>query len=77
MKIKDLIAQLQEEDQEAPVLMQYYTAAHAAIPEDKFEAVADYLLDNQNFLEDIHEVFSGWMTEALDIVDELEEEGKN
>jgi hypothetical protein len=75
MKIKDLIAQLQEEDQEAPILFEYYTAAHAAIPEDKFEGVADYLLGNQNFLEDIHEVFSGWMTEALDIVQTIEEEG--
>lgn len=72
MKIKDLIAQLQEEDQEAPVLMQYYTAAHAAIPEDKFEAVADYLQDNEPFLEEVHDLFSDYMDQALGFIEEGE-----
>jgi hypothetical protein len=75
MRIKHLIAELQEEDKEAAVLVQYYTVDHAAIPEAYFEAVAEYLQGNDNFLEDIHEVFTSWMTEALDIVQELEEEG--
>jgi hypothetical protein len=76
MKVKDLIAQLQEEDQEAPLVVQYYTSAHAAIPEAHFEAVAIVMMNSEAFLEEAHELFSDWMALTNErLIKDLTKEG--
>ena len=76
MKVRDLIAQLQEEDQEAPLVVQYYTSAHAAIPEAHFEAVAIVMMNSEAFFEKAHELFSAWMALTNErLIKDLTEEG--
>jgi hypothetical protein len=44
-----------------PLLWQFYSSKHAAIPADDFEEVAKDLQDNPVFLEELHELISEWM----------------
>jgi hypothetical protein len=53
---------------DTPLLWQFYSSDHAFIPEDQFAEVAYRLMDNQVFLEDLHEFLSEWMELTLDQV---------
>jgi hypothetical protein len=46
---------------DTPMLWQYYTAEHAAIPEAHFEAVAHVLQNSPVFLEELHQFMSEWL----------------
>jgi hypothetical protein len=46
---------------DTPMLWQYYTAEHAAIPEAHFEAVAHVLQNSPVFLEELHQFMSDWL----------------
>jgi len=52
---------LKEYRDDTPLLWQFYASEHAAIPEADFEAVSESLMNNQVFLEDLHEFLSDWM----------------
>jgi hypothetical protein len=41
---------------------------------DEFEEVSNYLMNNDSFGEESAEFFSAWMSEAMSIIEELEEE---
>jgi hypothetical protein len=78
--VQDLIKMLQTEyDPTQAIVFQYFTAEHAKMEEEEFVEVADYLMDNESFGEETSEMFSGWITEAQDVLateedDEDEEE---
>lgn len=57
-KLKEL---LKDYSDDTPLLWEFYTSDHAAIPASDFEAVANYLMDDQVFLEDHHEFISEWL----------------
>jgi hypothetical protein len=46
---------------DTPMLWEFYTAHHAAIPEENFEAVAHLLMNSEVFLEDLHQFMSEWL----------------
>lgn len=56
---------------ETPMLWQFYTAEHAAIPEENFEAVAHLLMNSDEFLEDHHQFMSEWLEIANKKLTEL------
>lgn len=64
-KLKEALKDYRDD---TPLLWQFYASDHAAIPEDQFEEVAYRLMDNQVFLEDLHEFLSEWMELTLDQV---------
>ena len=57
----ELIEQLKKYETATPLLWQFYAAEHAAIDPKHFRAVANELMDNQVFLEDLHQFISEWM----------------
>jgi hypothetical protein len=52
---------LKEYKDDEPLLWQFWSAEHADIPEDHFEAITIYLQDSPVFLEELHELMSEWM----------------
>lgn len=70
-KLKEALKDYRDD---TPLLWQFYASDHAAIPEDQFEEVAYRLMDNQVFLEDLHEFLSEWMELTLD---QVKNGGKN
>ncbi len=60
----ELIEQLKQYPTATPLLWQFYAAEHAAIDTKHFSAVANYLMANDVFLEDLHEFISEWMAAA-------------
>jgi hypothetical protein len=74
-QVQDLIKMLQKEyDPTQAIVFQYFTAEHAGLEEEEFVEVADYLMDNESFGEETSEMFSGWITEAQDVLATEEEE---
>lgn len=74
-QVQDLIKMLQKEyDPTQAIVFQYFTAEHAGLEEEDFVEVADYLMDNESFAEESSEMFSGWITEAQDVLATEEEE---
>jgi hypothetical protein len=59
--VRKLKEALKEYRDDTPLLWQFYASEHAAIPEADFEAVSESLMNNQVFLEDLHEFLSDWM----------------
>lgn len=60
---------------DTPMLWEFYTADHAAIPEENFEAVAHVLMNSEVFLEDHHQFMSEWLEITNKrITEELREE---
>lgn len=60
---------------DTPMLWQFYTADHAAIPEENFEDVAHVLMNSDEFLEELHQFISEWLEIANErITEELREE---
>jgi hypothetical protein len=60
---------------DTPMLWQYYTAEHAAIPEENFEEVAHLLMNSDEFLEELHQFISEWLEIANEkLIEELREE---
>jgi hypothetical protein len=57
----ELIEQLKEYDTTTPLLWQFYAAEHAAVDPKHFRAVSADLMNNQVFLEDLHQFISEWM----------------
>jgi hypothetical protein len=56
--------------------VQYYTSAHAAIPEAHFEAVAIVMMNSEDFLEEAHELFTEWMALTNErLIKDLTKEG--
>jgi hypothetical protein len=73
--VQDLIKMLQTEyDPTQAIVFQYFTAEHAKMDEEDFVEVADYLMDNESFGEETSEMFSGWITEAKDVLATAEED---
>ena len=52
---------LKEYKDDTPLLWQFYTADHAAIPEASFAEVIETLADSSAFWEELHELCSEWM----------------
>jgi len=59
---------------DTPMLWQYYTAEHAAIPEAHFEAVATVLQNSTVFQEELHQFMSEWLERVnIYVIQELQE----
>ena len=52
---------LKEYKDDEPLLWQFWSAEHADIPEDHFEAITSYLQDSPLFLEELHELLTEWV----------------
>jgi hypothetical protein len=72
--VRQLKESLKEYRDDTPLLWQFYASDHAAIPEEDFVAVSNSLMNNQVFLEDLHEFLSEWMDTAHT---QLKEQGVN
>ena len=72
--VRQLKESLKEYRDDTPLLWQFYASDHAAIPEEDFGAVSNSLMNNQVFLEDLHEFLSEWMDTART---QLKEQGVN
>ena len=59
--VRQLKEALKDYRDDTPLLWQFYASEHAAIPADDFEAVSNALMNNQVFLEDLHDFLSAWM----------------
>jgi hypothetical protein len=59
--VRQLKEALKEYRDDTPLLWQFYASDHAAIPEEDFGAVSNLLMNNQVFLEDLHQFLSDWM----------------
>jgi hypothetical protein len=76
MSIKNLIEQLQEEDQTNPIVWQYYLPEHTAgYSVEQFTAMSEWLMTNPAFFEDSHIFFSAWFEAAYKQIQK--EEGIN
>lgn len=64
--VRRLKEALKEYRDDTPLLWQFYASEHAAIPEDQFEEVSYLLMNDQVFLEDLHQFISEWMDLTLD-----------
>jgi hypothetical protein len=60
---------LTEYKDDEPLLWQFYSSDHAAIPADKFREVAEALHDSQVFMEDLHEFISEWMERTYERIE--------
>jgi hypothetical protein len=68
--VRQLKEALKEYADDTPLLWQFYTSEHAAIPEQYFEDVAEVLMNEAMFLEDHHAFISQWLESALDRIRE-------
>lgn len=72
--VKDLIQMLQEEHSaDEPIIFQYVVADHTDLDQETFGEIAEYLMDNDQFGEDTSDLFRGWLVEAKDILEDLED----
>lgn len=75
MTVEKLISQLERYHKpDEAIIFQYVVAEHTKLEEDEFAKVADYLMGNDQFGEDTTDLFTSWITEAEDIVYEMEKE---
>lgn len=68
--IASLIRHLKEYDPNEPVIFQFAVAEHTDLDPDRFEDVAEYLMDNDSFGEESINFFHSWIAEAQDVLDE-------
>jgi hypothetical protein len=74
LTIRQLQEILKQYEPDAPVFWQIYTHTEAALPEEDFGAVASSLMNDQEFLEDLHELIT---ERAYDIHTQLKEGNQN
>jgi hypothetical protein len=58
LTIRELQKILNDYEPDAPVFWQIYTHTEAALPKEDFGAVASSLMNDQRFLEDLHELIT-------------------
>jgi hypothetical protein len=67
-------------DIDEAIVFQFMVAEHTDLSEEEFEPVADYLMDNDSFADELSDTFNEWIAEAQDVLsgygddDEEEEE---
>jgi hypothetical protein len=57
-RLREALKQYKDDE---PLLWQFWSAEHADIPEDHFQAITRYLQDSPVFLEELHELLSEWV----------------
>jgi hypothetical protein len=65
-KLRETLAEYKDD---TPLLWQFYSADHAAIPEDSFAEVVETLSDTPAFFEELHELCSEWMTRIYERIE--------
>ena len=50
------------------IVFQYLVAEHTDLTEEEFEPIADYLMDNESFGDELSDTFNEWITEAQDVL---------
>lgn len=61
--VKQLIAQLQDEDPDSPIVYQYLLPEHTDMDEDDFAKVAEHL-ERTSFYDDLSLKMMGWMNDV-------------
>ena len=65
-------------DIDEAIVFQYLVAEQTDLTDEEFEPVADYLMDNDSFADEVSDTFIAWITEAQDVLggyaDDYEEE---
>jgi hypothetical protein len=76
--VQQLIEQLQRNHKpEDSIVFQYIVADHTKYSEDEFTEIAEYVMDNESFGEEMTEIFHAWITEGADVLATVaEQEGK-
>jgi hypothetical protein len=73
--VASLIDQLQRHHKpDEPIIFQYMVSDYTSYAPEDFAEITNYLMGNDQFGQDSAELFIGWMSEAFDIIVELEEE---
>ena len=73
--VGQLIDQLQRNHKlDEPIVFQYMVSDYTSYAAEDFAEITNYLMNNDQFGQDSAELFIGWMSEAFDIIVELEEE---
>ncbi len=73
--VASLIDQLQRHHKpDEPIIFQYMVSDYTSYAPEDFAEITNYLMNNDQFGQDSAELFLGWMSEAFDIIVELEQE---
>jgi hypothetical protein len=72
--VANLIEQLKTHDPNEPIVFQYMVADWTPYLPSEFEEVSNYLMNNDSFGDESSQFFRAWMSEAMSIIEELEEE---
>ncbi len=76
--VRTLIEQLRElKDLDQPIVYQFVLADHTDLDTEQFDQVADYLMDNDQFGEESSELFSSWISEAMDVILDAQEQDED
>ena len=71
--VRELIDQLQRNHElDEPIVFQYFVADYTSYGKPKFERLANYLMNNESFGEESTNFFLSWLTEADDILKQVE-----
>jgi len=72
--VANLIEQLKTHDPNEAIVFQYMVADWTSYLPSEFEEVSNYLMNNDSFGDESSQFFRAWMSEAMSIIEELEEE---
>lgn len=50
------------------IVFQFMVAEHTDLTDEEFEPVADYLMDNDSFGDELSDTFNEWIAEAQDVL---------
>lgn len=72
--VQNLIEQLQKNhNPDDSIIFQYMVSEYTSYTEEKFQPIAEYIMDNESFGEESSEFFTAWITEANDVLLEEQE----
>lgn len=72
ISVGDLVAELQKLEPTEPVLFYFRLANNFDGDRERFGKIVKYLTENEQFRADVSELFYAWITEADDIIWEIE-----
>lgn len=74
MTIAQLIELLKDYDPTEYVVFQFLAAEHLGMKPKQFAKVAEYVQDNDQFIEDITDLMKSWITEGKSVLADLKEQ---
>lgn len=73
--VASLIEQLKtNHNPDEPIVFQYMVQGFTSYLPSEFEEISNYLMNNDSFGEESSEFFRAWMSEAMGIIEDEEEE---